>query len=72
MTHSLARLEISPAAYEEIKALFVKAGYDHVFLSDGMMNMNGIGIVPKSEPKEIEPANLELILHNHSGAPHWM
>lgn len=71
MTHSLARLEISPEAYDEIKALFDKAGYSHVFMSDGMINMNGIGIVPKVHPK-VEEKTLDLILHNHSGAPHWM
>lgn len=47
-THSLAILELSPLAYQEIEAKLRKAGYDHVF--DGKrIDMSGIGL-------ELEPA----------------
>ncbi len=70
MTHSLAILEISDQAYDEMKALFVKAGYDHIFMSDGTINMNGIGVKKKVPPVVV--ANLNETLEKHSGPPHWM
>ncbi|MDS1141733.1 hypothetical protein RE432_14930 [Pusillimonas sp. SM2304] len=46
MTHTLATLELSQAAYDEIAWKLKKAGYDHVFLEDGLIDMQGIGVLP--------------------------
>lgn len=46
-TYTLAELEVSEAAYKEIEAAFKAAGYDHVFLNDGMIDMTGIGLTVK-------------------------
>lgn len=47
-THTYAILEISQAAYNEIKSLLEKAGYDHVFHEDTefgiVMDMHGIAL----------------------------
>jgi hypothetical protein len=49
-THTLAAMEVSPDLFEEVRAKFVAAGYDHVFLSkfhddhDGL-DMTGIALV---------------------------
>jgi hypothetical protein len=42
-THTLATLEISAAAYDEIASKLRAAGYDHVFV-DGLVDMKGIGL----------------------------
>lgn len=44
-THTLATLEVSKEAYEEIAAKLKEAGYDHAFLEDGLIDMTGIGLV---------------------------
>lgn len=54
-SHTLATLEVSLTTFNEIKALFKEAGYDHVFLEDGrMIDMTGIGIVPPPEPEKVD------------------
>lgn len=43
-THTVAELPLSPSAYDEIAAALRAAGYDHVFLEDGLIDMSGIGV----------------------------
>jgi hypothetical protein len=43
-THTVATLEVTTAAYEEIGQLLRDAGYGHVFLHDGTIDMTGIGL----------------------------
>lgn len=44
MTHTFAVLELSPAAYDEIAHKMREAGYGHVFMDDGAIDMHGIGV----------------------------
>ena len=50
-THTVATLEVSKATYNEIAARLREAGYDHVFLHDGVIDMTGIGLVMLATPK---------------------
>jgi hypothetical protein len=43
-THTYAELEVSKAAYDEIAVLLRRAGYNHVFMEDGTIDMHGIGL----------------------------
>jgi len=49
-THTVATLEVSTSAYDEIKKLLEEAGYQHTFIGD-MIDMSGIGLV--SEEPEV-------------------
>lgn len=48
-THTYAVLEVSDAAYQEIKAKLQAAGYDHAFMEDGEIDMFGIAVVSAEE-----------------------
>ena len=50
MTHTYAELAVSEAAYAEVAGKLRDAGYDHAFLEDGVIDMQGIGVT-KSEPR---------------------
>lgn len=43
-THTLAVLELTPRAYQEISHKLTEAGYAHAFNDDGTIDMNGIGV----------------------------
>lgn len=43
-THTLAEMQVSARVYEEIAAKLREAGYDHAFMEDGVISMQGIGI----------------------------
>lgn len=45
-THTLAILELSREAWEEIAQKLRGAGYDHAFLPEDVIDMQGIGIAP--------------------------
>lgn len=47
MSHTYVVLDISPAAYNEIKRKLVAAGYDHTFHED-VIDMHGIAV--KAQP----------------------
>lgn len=49
-THTFARLEISSAAFHQIKKKLKEAGYSHLFVDDNTIDMTGIGISPKIAP----------------------
>lgn len=47
-THTVATLQVSAAAFNEIADKLRAAGYDHAFV-DGLIDMTGIGIEPAPE-----------------------
>ena len=54
MTHTYSILTVSQAVYDEIKAKFLEAGYEHAFHDDplGMLiDMRGVAIQAESEEK---------------------
>lgn len=51
VTHTLAELEVSKAAYNEITAKLKAASYDHVFIGDGLLDMTGIALVQYQKDK---------------------
>lgn len=51
VTHTYALLEVSPAAFAEMKAKFEEAGYQHAFHTDDgkpVIDMHGIALVSES------------------------
>lgn len=55
-THTYAILEVSAAAYEEIRALLEAAGYQHAF-HDDVIDMHGIALQARAgdEHRKQEP-----------------
>jgi len=72
-THTYAELELSPAAYDEIAGKLKEAGYDHVFMDDGTIDMQGIGVtredVARSSAETSEAKLLESV--NIFEAAYW-
>jgi len=50
-THTVATLEVSKKSYDEIAKKLIAAGYDHVFIGDGILDMTGIGLIPCQKDK---------------------
>lgn len=46
MTHTLALMELSDDAYNEILGALQSADYSHCILEDGTLDMSGIGVQP--------------------------
>ncbi len=49
-THTVAVLNLSPAAHQEIKEAMMQAGYNHTFIAEGedpsaLIDMSGIAVV---------------------------
>lgn len=44
-TYTYVELEISEAAYNEIAGKLRAAGYDHVFMNSGAIDMHGLAVV---------------------------
>jgi len=51
-THTVATLEVSKAAYNEIAEKLKQANYDHVFIGDGLLDMTGIALVQYPKDKK--------------------
>lgn len=50
-THTEAQLAVSSTAYEEIRGLLTKAGYDHLIdTKEGSISMHGLQIIVDQEP----------------------
>ncbi len=43
-THTYVELEISDEAYKEIRSKLEAAGYQHTFMNDGAIDMQGIAV----------------------------
>lgn len=52
VTRTVASLEISDAAFEEIKGLLLGAGYGHVVIDGVSIDMHGIALVRRPRPAE--------------------
>lgn len=52
-THTVVTLGLSQPAFDEIRAKLRAAGYDHVFMPDGEMDMTGLAVAldPDAEPR---------------------
>jgi hypothetical protein len=50
MTRTIATLEVSAPAYEEIASKLRAAGYDQAFGTDGVIDMTGIGLETTWKP----------------------
>lgn len=48
-THTYVTLPVSQAAYDEIKAKLLAAGYEHVFNCDDEINMHGLALCVEVE-----------------------
>lgn len=46
-THTYALLPVSAAAYDEIHKALTEAGYDHVFMEDGAIDLHGLALTKK-------------------------
>lgn len=44
MSHTYAILEVSPMVYGAIKEKLVGAGYEHAIDSDGVIDLQGLGL----------------------------
>ena len=55
MSHTIAMLEVSAAAYQEISAKLRAAGYDHAIGTNGVIDMNGIGLETTWKPAGSPP-----------------
>jgi hypothetical protein len=49
MTHTYVLLDVSKAAYDEIKQKLLNAGYDHAINDAGEIDMHGIALVVEQE-----------------------
>lgn len=54
VTHTVAEMELSATAYNEIAEKLREAGYDHVFDENGMIDMHGIGLIRSPGPPQGE------------------
>jgi hypothetical protein len=56
VTYTFATLEVSKAAYDEIRAKLIEAGYDHAIRQDRgdveTVDMNGIALVRDNPPSD--------------------
>lgn len=48
-THTYVELEVSPAAWREIREKLEAAGYQHTFVDERTTDMHGIAVVPEKE-----------------------
>jgi hypothetical protein len=56
---TLVRLQISQAAFREIECALGAAGYSHVFMMGGAINMNGIAI-ERDPVRALPPGIVEI------------
>jgi hypothetical protein len=47
-THTFSKLSLSESAFNEIKDKLQATGYDHLFINNDTINMDGIGITKES------------------------
>lgn len=52
MTHTYAKLNVSPAFHSEVTGKLKAAGYSHAFDGD-VIDMHGIALVPDSEEPKV-------------------
>jgi len=75
-TYTMVKLELSPAAYEEIKAKLEEAGYQHTFLEDfdggEAIDMTHIAVAPEEEviPVHDHDTVVVIVLSKHHRERH--
>lgn len=52
-THTFVTLEISRAAYDEIRSKLAAADYGHCFIDDNTVDMTGIAVQPAEAPRTL-------------------
>jgi hypothetical protein len=67
-THTLAALELSPGAYDEIRGKLEEAGYQHAFLEDGLIGLHGIGVTRGEETPRRRVSHVAVIVRVADGA----
>jgi hypothetical protein len=58
-TYTIATLELSPAAFDEIAGKLKVVGYAHAFMPGGSIDMTGLA-VSRSEPANTEPDEADV------------
>jgi hypothetical protein len=48
-THTFVELELSPAAYDEIRLKLERAGYQHAFIDHNTIDMHGLAVTRGEE-----------------------
>jgi hypothetical protein len=61
MTRTVALLEVSPATYVEIKDKLLAAGYEHTFMPDGAIDLEGIAL--KEPPRHANSCSNQNVIH---------
>lgn len=59
-THTFAELDVSPAAYDEIRGKLEEAGYQHAFIGSAI-DMHGIGLVRATESPDTDEDSMQRI-----------
>lgn len=67
-THTFATLELSAAAYDEIREKLEKAGYQHAFLEEGAIDMHGLGVTRAAEVPCTESPDVSQLAMAYSEA----
>lgn len=64
-TRTYATLEVSKVAYDEIAAKLRCAGYDHVFMDSGAIDMHGLALInyvaPDGGIRPIDPNHAPVL-----------
>lgn len=63
-THTVATLNVSKVAFDEIADLLRDAGYSHVFLDGNVIDMTGIGLTHELEEETPREYDCELCSHH--------
>ena len=66
-THTVAELELSAAAYDEIERKLLEAGYDHVFARGPGSAIDLQGIAVTRMPVETFPVGMPAVYGEHAG-----
>ena len=53
-THTYVELELSPAAYDEIRAKLAAAGCKHAFMDDKTIDMHGLAVVREEVKEDVD------------------
>lgn len=54
-THTYAIMELSPAAYAEIRSKLIEAGYSQSIMREGELDMDGLAVALETAAPETDP-----------------
>jgi hypothetical protein len=69
MTYAFAELEISQTCFDYIARKLRAAGYDHVFVEGGLMDMHGVALRRAADRPRPTVEELEAILNSKDDRP---